>query len=490
MIPLLLMAFSATMTVGIGLIFLGVRGKQLNTHPVCRDCGFDLEGVYPGVITCPECGSGLRRPKAVRIGQRRKRRGLIVLGNAVAIVPTIGLAALAFAAVSGAELNAYKPVGLLLWEGRHGSHAVAQAAAEELVDRSVNNRFSKAQKARVVASVLDLQGDPAARWSETWGELVERARLNGELSDEQVQRWRDQAAVLEWHVRSRVRVGQPVPVALEVKETRVAASTELMAQVMVEDALRGGFFTWMASSAVNPGRRGMIPTDVPVGYLYLVGSKSRMQWFPSTSHVAFGIAPHSSVGIGRHPLTIELRITADALNTRAFVFAGGRLSRARPEQSGKAHVHSATVELLPKDAALIELIPPSPDLTRSLTNILHPAGTTHSRFMFQSRASQHFNVEGLPVPVAFDVIWKAGDREWTVGIVTSGIETPGEESAASMIIGGDGAGMRQVHCSLPGFNAKTVDVILRPSIAAAERTTDLTRIYGGELVFEDVGVSR
>ena len=53
----LLFGFLGSMLVGAILMILGVRGKRINDHPTCRDCRFDLSGVYPGVVTCPECGA-------------------------------------------------------------------------------------------------------------------------------------------------------------------------------------------------------------------------------------------------------------------------------------------------------------------------------------------------------------------------------------------------------------------------------------------------
>jgi hypothetical protein len=40
------------------------------------------------------------------------------------------------------------------------------------------------------------------------------------------------------------------------------------------------------------------------------------------------------------------------------------------------------------------------------------------------------------------------------------------------------------------FDAKCVDVIVRASAPAARTTLDITRIWGGELVFKDAPVSR
>ena len=43
---------------GVIHLFIAVRGKQIDDHPWCRQCRFDLFGLRP-LVTCPECGYDL-----------------------------------------------------------------------------------------------------------------------------------------------------------------------------------------------------------------------------------------------------------------------------------------------------------------------------------------------------------------------------------------------------------------------------------------------
>ncbi|MFT3683753.1 MAG: hypothetical protein QM783_02305 [Phycisphaerales bacterium] len=72
---------------GVVMVVLGRRGRKLNNHPQCRWCGFDLEGVYPQTPTCPECGAGLKRQNAVRMGVRRRSIPVMVVGVLLVAVP-------------------------------------------------------------------------------------------------------------------------------------------------------------------------------------------------------------------------------------------------------------------------------------------------------------------------------------------------------------------------------------------------------------------
>ena len=56
---------------GLALLLLGVRGRRIDDHPICRRCGFDLFGLPAGSERCSECGAEVRRRRAIRIGRRK-----------------------------------------------------------------------------------------------------------------------------------------------------------------------------------------------------------------------------------------------------------------------------------------------------------------------------------------------------------------------------------------------------------------------------------
>lgn len=75
---------------GVLMLVLGVRGRRIDQHPVCRKCGYDLSGTAAVSSTCPECGRDLStRTRAVRVGNRKKRRRLIVCGAAAAVLALV-----------------------------------------------------------------------------------------------------------------------------------------------------------------------------------------------------------------------------------------------------------------------------------------------------------------------------------------------------------------------------------------------------------------
>ncbi len=75
-------------SVGLLALAIGLRGRRVGTAAHCRKCRFDLTGVYPEHLICPECGAGLEEPRATRTGRWVRRQKMLVAG-----VLLLGLAA-------------------------------------------------------------------------------------------------------------------------------------------------------------------------------------------------------------------------------------------------------------------------------------------------------------------------------------------------------------------------------------------------------------
>ena len=88
-----------------------------------------------------------------------------------------------------------------------------------------------------------------------------------------------------------------------------------------------------------------------------------------------------------------------------------------------------------------------------------------------------FDFDAPPMDFAFDVFVRSGEREWPVGQIDSETEHPWDFSGS---FGGP----------VDGVLGDRVDVILRPSQAAARQTLRITRIWNGEIVLENVPLRR
>jgi len=81
----------AGFVIGIILVFRGLRGTPEFSEPHCRRCDYDVRALDWTSETriCPECGSDLTRPGAVRFGHYRRRPRLIWSGVGLCLLPLV-----------------------------------------------------------------------------------------------------------------------------------------------------------------------------------------------------------------------------------------------------------------------------------------------------------------------------------------------------------------------------------------------------------------
>ena len=56
-----MLALLLSTVIGASLIAIavGMHGRAIDNHPVCRRCGFDLIGIWPDATICSDCGQSL-----------------------------------------------------------------------------------------------------------------------------------------------------------------------------------------------------------------------------------------------------------------------------------------------------------------------------------------------------------------------------------------------------------------------------------------------
>ena len=144
----------------------------------------------------------------------------------------------AFATITGQEINQYKPLSLLLWEAGHADPKTGKVLAAELMSRMLSGKLQAPQEDRIVEFVLARQENADIAWDEAWGDLLDRAKLDGRLSTEQQQRYLRNAVVPTLKTRARVAVGDPIPVDIQ---TELRGSSTLSAFTTI----------WSTTSTLN-----------------------------------------------------------------------------------------------------------------------------------------------------------------------------------------------------------------------------------------------
>jgi hypothetical protein len=409
---------------GAALLVLGLRGRRIDDHPVCRKCRFDLIGAPEPRTKCPECGADVA--SRVRIGNRRKRGGAIVVG-ALLLLIGLGLGgAGGYAAYTRSRPNALKPTWWLVMETRW-DEAGCQSQLQELVKR----QLSDAQAAELAARGLAIQGDTSKPWLVEWGEAVERRRVEGKLSDADWERYLVQGAQLEFFARPKVRRGAHVPVRMRLRGRvgRMLVSVRSDQAPLKLDGesrpqLRFGGFGGSASTDGSM-TSGFTYEPERFGEPLTVGR-----------HTCEVTLPLRLQG-GSDPLTVKREQTF----TCAFEVVGGPTVTPIRDESLRAAVIAAT---------------------RVNLNWM-------SVFRGEQALGVNVNFDSPPAPLAHEVWLRAGGQEVRFGSATA-------ERGKNHGTGTSGT-------PPPG---EVVDVIFRPSAEVAERTEFLTEYWDGEFVIEGV----
>ncbi|GJQ28658.1 MAG: hypothetical protein HBSAPP03_05420 [Phycisphaerae bacterium] len=518
MLPVVLISLLASLALGLAMLWVGLRGRRINDHPVCRQCAFDLHGIYPESVTCPECGAGLKREKSVRIGARRRMVGVTLLGAFLALAPLPPIAAVALAAITGTDVNAYKPLGLILWEARRADRARTAKLAAEVLNRALSKSLSPAQYQTVIEAVLAMQADSAVVWDEGWGDLIERAKLDGVLTAAQESRFNTQAFALTPRTRAKVRAGQVLPVRLMPGAGRVASTTNLLAGVTFVGARIDGTPVTQAADAppaeiISPfggfavmSLGGFDDAGPNLGFVSINGTRAGTVFGLGgpLKDLKLELPRALTPGVHRLEIDLDLDVQPGGRGGMAMTLVNGRLLSGGPANESTRVSLGVDVEVVPDDQPVATAQAPSPDADAALAKALGPVSVRIDAASPATRADRtlpravtaEFTVKDLPVPVAFDVFLRFGGEEIRLGSLDSaprpdrgGLMT--FSSAVSITVNGitrssraDGApGRASVSASIRGLAASDqVDVVLRPSEDVAAATLELDSYYGGEVV--------
>jgi hypothetical protein len=429
------------------LIRRGLRGRRVGDHPVCRKCGFDLFGLPADQKVCPECGGDLAAQRAVLIGHRQRRPGLIYTGSAMTLVFLFIVGVFAVNVAPQMNWQQLKPLAWVAWEAKRGD-AVAWV---ELSRRAKAGNLSKEDAQPLVAHALAWQKDMTRIWRPAVGDFVEAARDASLVTDEQWATYAKQAPTLSLLWRAQLHKQPWLPGNVQLTSARAGStgrlSVRLETPVQSDDPL------------VNDPRQS--------------GGSGSMQ--TSLQGGASG-----STGV-------TLALNRDALDAAAL---GKRTTAIRiktqiRESWDKPIVEwtealSGDWELVGDDVQTVEIVPDDSPIIRqqieSAINVQTLDVRAKDNVSNYTNLSLQLKISAVPLPLAYDVYLRAaGGKEWKL----TSISVTG---ATQYSTGG----------SVPAkehFHAKRVDLVFRPSIKTAEQTVGITRIWNGELVIHDVPVT-
>ncbi len=487
LLPLLFLSAAAALA-GAGLLWRGIRGRRVDDHPLCRRCGFDLTGLPAGgggSGRCPECGTDVAAARAVVIGHRRRRRGLIALGLALLVPAVLIGGGAAWWSASGFDPTPYKPVWLLMRQADAAPSPGADAARDELFRRLAAGKLavpqvrsltsvavkrvaaspaawpgrwgmaveaslaggnlSAAQIDAVTDRALAIQADAAVVWDAAWGDWVEQARAAGKVSDA---RWRRYA---------RQAVG---PLKMEVRP-RVSADAEVLRVTFPNPTARVGWRSRLVlRSSDSSIRFGDGPwRDRPGG-----GSSGALLQTQSNGLTAMRLA--------LDPFRAELTPGPLRLSIRRRVSVREGFRDAAPALVEWTEVFAADFTLLPAGEASASAVSDPSDEPAVLASI--HIGRLGQAVRVPRQLELRIKCDGPPVDLAFDLyVRDASGRErklTTVSAVAGRTLTTVSSGRAF------------------GLTAEVVDLVLRPSREVAERSVDIANYWGRAVIFRGVKI--
>lgn len=456
-LPILLLCALLVSLVGAATAFLALRGRVVATGPHCRKCRFDLRGLALARPTpddpapvCPECGRAIAGPVDVRNGLRKRSRALLTVGLVLALGPWAAIGSAAYSN-GRAYAVALKPTWWLLAEVRALQPASVGPQLVELRTRLQNGTRAASHRARLIDRALQVQADRSVRWITEWGDVINAAAVAGLLTDEQAAAYARHAPVVFVSARPRIAVGDQLPIQLAQVGGRVGNAPLGQPSLQLGSALQ----------SIRVGERTL---PVRGG-----GMQSGIHMSGATSTVSC-----QDLFIGG-PGVFDIVTT--------WKFNVGQ-SASEPPIVEWTEDHTVRVIIEPAGTDLIELVDDEALAAQVRATLAAPRGVRVTRSYDRARqhVSLHIECRNVPVDLAFEVVLRerldpaAPDkplREWSTGRSTF--------RAGSTITLGTGM-------DVPTIDVAKVDVVLRPSKAAARNSIDIYRMWAREIVIENVPV--
>lgn len=432
---------SLMLAAGLALLARALRGDVVGDHPFCRRCGFDLFGRGVEAPVCPECGADVSKPRATRTGVRRRRAGLAAVALVLMLPGLVLFGTRGGRALAAVKWIQHQPYGLVLRQSHSGVPAERDEAIAELLRRVSEGRVSDARLAALVDEMLAAQADLNTPWVHLRGDIIEAARTAKKLPDAKWQQFLRNMPQLRLRARANVRRGDALPIEIG---DRARCGSRM--QVLFKHQM-----------TVLPG--GLVEARAP----------ATMKWF-ATLHAGGNVLMNYILGLDRQrvaespdgPQTIHVR-------SRVELWESSSATTGPPTATTEVDLQT-TWTLVAADAPTMTPVPDDPQ-TRAAMEKGVTIRDLHIDPHDPYEVYLYITALGLPAPLAHDVILRAGAREWPL---TTHCGTTGTSTSAR----------------IEKFDPDVVDVVFRPSPAAAARTVDLTRYWTGELVIRNVKVRR
>jgi ribosomal protein L37E len=438
------------MAAGVAIFIVGRRGRRIDDHPLCRKCGFDLFGLPPDSSKCSECGAGIHRRRAVRIGNRQRR------GRWAAMGLLIFTAGIAWSGLRGwrngrqVEWIHQEPVFWLRHVAWSANAAHRDAAVDELRWRFGHGGLRASQIAAILDDLTTGAPDDTASFSPRWPFFMGRLHGAGRLSEDQWVAYAKACVKLSLQTREQAARGESLPLAVRQSrclDSRFIVDAVPSGQIIISDA--GGLTVPM-----NQLQRQIIP-------------------FPLSSHVTWNgiyrLSGRDAARLAAGPHDMKLTV-----NTCLWDYGGNPRQRPRVLANWTQEL-SARWNLLPASKSSVQLVTRASDAPAMAAAVTAAPGlpmqTDVGNFKPQERIALSFTAP--PIAIAAQAILRVNQKEW-----------PSRE--AIVVKAGEMTDATVLFAAEPGQRPMACEIILRPDPQLATESIDVDRIWGQDIVISNV----
>jgi serine/threonine protein kinase len=353
-----------------------------------------------------------------------------------------------------------EPVPQLMRDADEAGPA-SESAIVELLHREGEGLLNSDQMNDLIDLVLKHQADRKRPWRTEMGDLIEKRWVSGKLDRDLWEQYTAEFVVdyFKVKVRPRIVIGTPggVNLQLRTQDVRCGSGKHITFRLQQKswEFRIGGTLIGAANQQAN------------LGTISHQGDQSGMGFSCSFEEKTW-----DSIKPGRQTVTYKLQLAilespAHGEEVQPNVFASREVTFETETTflpRGQTTVNINTDPLMKDD------VDRSITIKRIETSLDENTATDNKYY-----CNIILNIEPRPIDIAFEIILKDGDNEYTSGSVT----TPADSDN----------GLNSVAYIAADLSGKRIDVIFRPAPDIAEDTVDLFEIWGEEIVIKDVLVT-
>lgn len=466
MLPLALTLLAASAI----LLALALRGRTIARGRFCRHCRFDLAGLDQPT-TCPECGRDLSAPKATRPTLRRTRRPLLAVA-AVLLLAGVSLTAIAATNITARLLAALPDRAI---------HALHNLGVDAALTEITTNRLTRTPPlptpiwADLIADAAAHQADTATPFDIRHGEVLGQAWVSGRLTDEQLAAYFELASVIDAGFAESIPYG----------------ATTLPAELVHQT---GDRFT--ATNVTGPGIGGVQSMFLEVRQLAIGVDGTDMTPDPAARGATY-ISEPSPYGGSR--LSAGFQIPLDAFDWSAVQPGGDLMFSTTVEMIvTRASDHTEILRTTRTIERPVRVLPTQAETARLVMNPETIAAWAHADLRIirlhtpppgtgEPLAAAGMVISNTPAAIAGRVVIRFNGRDTEIGPFSA----PAHRAQSILLTGFQWTGPttpEDAALAAEWLAAGTVDVLILPDPAVAERTKDIRDSFGLPLLFEGVRV--